>query len=87
MLDRKIAEQATKNTEYQMEIETFVFCFSRVFLFLYFFFTPVPPCYFILNMFLAAACFLTGTDVVLGLQWHCSGVTETVCVSAFSGFW
>lgn len=65
--ERKITEQATKKTEYQMEIETFLFCFVHVFLFLYFFFTRVPSCYFILNMFLAAACFLTGTDVVLGL--------------------
>lgn len=65
--ERKITEQATKNTEYQMEIETFLFCFSHVFLSLYFFFTRVPSCYFILNMFLAAGCFLTGTDVVLGL--------------------
>lgn len=34
-------------------------------------------------MFLAMTCFLTGTNVVLGLCWHCSGVTATVCKNTF----
>lgn len=38
---------ATKNTEYQMEIQPFLFSFSRVFLFFYFSFTPLLSCYFV----------------------------------------
>lgn len=36
-------------------------------------------------MFLAVIYVLTGTDVVLGLCWHCSGVTATVCMNTFGG--
>lgn len=30
-----------------------------------------------------SSCFLTGTDVVLGLQWHCSSVTEIEYIQRF----
>lgn len=66
MLDRKIAEQAIKNTEYTLEIETFLFCFSRVFLFLYFFFYSGASMLFYFEHVSGSVCFLTGTDVVLG---------------------
>lgn len=81
----KMTQCATKNTEYLMEIQTFLFSFSCVSLS---FISLLLHCFYaiqFLNMFLAATFSLTGTDVVLGLQWHCSGVTATVCVSTFSG--
>lgn len=41
----KMTPCATKNTEYQMESSLFLFSFSRVCLFFYFFFTPLLSCY------------------------------------------
>lgn len=83
----KMTQCATKNNDYQMEIQTFLFflfmCFS--FLLLLSFISLLLRCFYavwFLNMFLAASRSLPGTDVVLGLSRHCSGEAAAVCASS-----
>ena len=75
--------QKTLNIKWKYRLSCFLFhssLFSFISLLLHCFYAIL-----FLNMFLAAAGSLTGTDVVLGVSGHCSGATARACVSTFSG--